>query len=237
MPSFRDDLSSFLENPTDTPRRECLFVCDTPSSLVMLGMRQLPIFITKRHVRDIMHPKSPDNLHWHGLGTNELLAVPDLLASPAIILDALDGASRTDCIVCVLSETDSDLLPLVAAIKPDGTSQYECELVDSNHLLSVYGRSRLEEYLDIATRQGHVLFVDEEKTKDLESQAQLQLLRGLRGLPTNHIIHLSRNSPALAPRGDRSNLPLSQTMRSRQTTGAPREGSETPDVGERGWRS
>lgn len=187
MPTFREDLERFLESG-ELDRHDSLFVSDTPSSMIMLGMRQLPIFITKKHVMDALHPKDPNHSHWHGLGKEDLLAVPELLASPAIIFDSV---SRGDSLVFVLAATDEDDLPLIAAIKPNGESWYDCELVASNHLMSVYGKNDICSLVEKAVRDDHVLFVDEEKTKDLASEAQLQLLRFLEGLPMNTIIHPS----------------------------------------------
>ena len=91
----------------------------------------------------------------------------------------------------VLDETDDDLLPLVAVIRPSGESRYGQRTYRSNHLLSVYGKCGLERYLSAARRQGKVLFVDKERTGDLQGRAQLHLLRGLEGLPSDRVIHQS----------------------------------------------
>lgn len=200
MPSFQEDLDRFLDGDQRN-MRECLYVCETPSSMVMLGMKQLPIYITQLHVRRIMQPKSDRNSHFHGIGKDELLEVPNLLASPAVIMDSL---SRSDSVVLVLDATDADMLPLFAVIRPNGVSQYDCELVPSNHLTTLYGKDDVCKYLESAAKQDKILFVDEEKTKDLAIQSQLQLLQGIEGLPMNTIIHpshavLRSESPAIVP--------------------------------------
>ena len=208
MPTFREDLERFLESG-EFDRHDSLFVSDTPSSMIMLGMKQLPIFITKRHVVDVLHPKDPSHSHWHGLGKEDLLAIPELLASPAIIFDSV---SRGDSLVFVLAATDEDSLPLIAAIKPNGESWYDCELVASNHLMSVYGKNDLCSLVEKAVRDDHVLFVDEEKTKDLASEAQLQLLRFLEGLPMNTIIHPSQAVLRSNPPDDIPETDLEEAM-------------------------
>lgn len=209
MPSFREDLDRFLTNRESFARRDCLYVCETPAIMVALGMKQLPIYITQGHTADVLHPKSDENRHWHGLGKEELLAVPELLGSPAIIMDSI---SRADTVVFVLAATDADELPLIAAIRPDGESRYGCEVIPSNHLMSVYGKDDLCGFIERVSAQDKILFVDEEKTKDLANQAQLELLRGLEGLPMNAIIHpshavLRSEPPAIAPETD-----LEETM-------------------------
>ena len=58
-------------------------------------------------------------------------------------------------------------------------------------MLSAYGRNGIEGFIGNARDQGAILYIDEEKTRDLESQTQLRLLQGLEGLPLNRIIHQS----------------------------------------------
>ena len=106
-------------------------------------------------------------------------------------MDPLTSASRGDAIVLVLDETDDDLLPLVAVIRPSGESRCGHSTYRSNHLLSVYGREGLERCVSSVRRQGRVLFIDRKKTEDLQGRAQLHLLRGLGDLPLDRIIHRS----------------------------------------------
>lgn len=191
MASFEEDLDRFLRDPDWRPSRNALFVCDTPACMVMLGMRQLPIYVTRSHVANMMHEKSDRNAHWHGLSEDDLLLLPSSMASPAMIIDSLRTSHRGDVVVLLLDQTDLDDLPLIAAIRPNGSSTYDFELRESNHMLSAYGRNGIEGFIGNARDQGAILYIDEEKTRDLESQTQLRLLQGLEGLPLNRIIHQS----------------------------------------------
>lgn len=191
MASFEEDLDRFLRDPDWRPSRNALYVCDTPACMVMLGMRQLPIYVTRSHVANMMHEKSDRNAHWHGLSEDDLLLLPSSMASPAMIIDSLRTSHRGDVVVLLLDQTDLDDLPLIAAIRPNGSSTYDFELRESNHMLSAYGRNGIEGFIGNARDQGAILYIDEEKTRDLESQTQLRLLQGLEGLPLNRIIHQS----------------------------------------------
>lgn len=191
MASFEEDLDRFLRDPDWRPSRNALYVCDTPACMVMLGMRQRPIYVTRSHVANMMHEKSDRNAHWHGLSEDDLLLLPSSMASPAMIIDSLRTSHRGDVVVLLLDQTDLDDLPLIAAIRPNGSSTYDFELRESNHMLSAYGRNGIEGFIGNARDQGAILYIDEEKTRDLESQTQLRLLQGLEGLPLNRIIHQS----------------------------------------------
>ncbi len=191
MASFEEDLDRFLRDPDWRPSRNALYVCDTPACMVMLGMRQLPIYVTRSHVANMMHEKSDRNARWHGLSEDDLLLLPSSMASPAMIIDSLRTSHRGDVVVLLLDQTDLDDLPLIAAIRPNGSSTYDFELRESNHMLSAYGRNGIEGFIGNARDQGAILYIDEEKTRDLESQTQLRLLQGLEGLPLNRIIHQS----------------------------------------------
>lgn len=200
MSEFEEELSWALCGRGTVDRRECLFVGDTPSSLVMLGMRQLPMLVTQRHVRSIIADKGTMGGHGHGIGLGQLARLPTLLASPAMVMDSLEGSSRRDVVLLVLAETDADGLPLVCAVRPDGRSVHLGVEVDSNHVLSLYGKRNAEGLVQRAREQGKILFVDEEMTRGLEVQSQLQLLRGIGGLPRNRLLH---GSEVLAHEADR----------------------------------
>lgn len=125
MASFEEDLDRFLRDPDWRPSRNALYVCDTPACMVMLGMRQLPIYVTRSHVANMMHEKSDRNAHWHGLSEDDLLLLPSSMASPAMIIDSLRTSHRGDVVVLLLDQTDLDDLPLIAAIRPNGSSTYD----------------------------------------------------------------------------------------------------------------
>lgn len=213
---FERDLQSVIDG-TRSRSDGAVFVCETPGILVAMGMEQRPMMLTASHVRRIMGEKG-ERRHNHGLGREDLLRLPSLLAHPAVVVEALEGASRQDAIVVVLNAVDADSYPLIAAVRPNGETHYETSIVNTNHILSLYGKDNIEGFLDTAVEQGKVLFVDKKETAELSVQAQLQLLGRTADLPLDRIIRRSdvidkaegrensarQEAPASARRDDRS---------------------------------
>ena len=185
-----NELFEAAERGEKVGSRDTIFVCPTPAILVALGMEQRPIHLSKSHALRIIAPKD-ERKHHHGLTRDDLAALPQLMTAPAFIADALDTATRDDAVIMVLPEVDGDGLPLMAAIRPNDESVYELEALDTNRLMSVYGRNNVAGFLGAAVEQGKVLYVDKRKTEELEAQSQLQLLRGAAGLPSGQSVALS----------------------------------------------
>lgn len=175
----------------DLGGKDCIRICDTPASLVMLGASQKPVVLTRKHARQIINRGSEEE-HFHGLGLRTMLDVPRMMLSPAMIIDAASTSMRQDAIVMVLAGVDRDRNPLTAIIKPDGRSIHGGRPIDSNHLLTVYGKTNFETFLKRSVAEDRVLFVDERKTEDLQRLSQLRLLRCVKDLPMDSIIHPSR---------------------------------------------
>lgn len=193
------------ERPFDNPEKELTFsqqvdlvlagkynrfnalkVCDTPQIFLDVGLKQLPILYTQNHLRDALHKKSKENPHWHGLTTEQMKQIPELLKSPAIIMDSLNNDGS---IVAVLAMRDSDNAPLFATIKPNGFGTYNYEFVDSNFMLSVYGKETgFERYIERAAKENKILYWSKEKSQDIQC-AVLLLEQGLNELDSEKILH------------------------------------------------
>lgn len=173
-------------SPLDT-----IYVSETPAILVALGMEQRPIHLSSSHAMRIIHPKDSSKRHYHGLSQEVMLKIPEALATPAFITDALNSASTKDAVIMILSTTDDDGLPLLAAIRPNDNSRYELEPINTNRLMSVYGREGIESFLEAAITQEKILFVDKKKTEELSKASRLELSKSLAGLPLNEIIRRS----------------------------------------------
>ena len=58
------------------------------------------------------------------------------------------SATRNDAYLAILRATDNDGKIVVAAIKPDSKSNYNNVVIDTNFILSAYGRNRVIRYFD-----------------------------------------------------------------------------------------
>ena len=188
--TFAEQVDKVLNN--DFNRYSDLKVCDTPQILIEAGLNQLPMLYSQRHLRDSLKPEkeSGQGSHYHGLSVDKIKDIPLLLESPVMIYDSL---SRNDSIVVVTSAVDNDNNPIIAIIKPDGEGKYNLEIVDSNYVLSVYGKRNLNNQIEKAIIDDKVIFADKEKSQELFSLHGLQLPMGFNNLGFNSIIHKSRN--------------------------------------------
>lgn len=191
---FANDLDELFEAYDNNLRfspLETIYISDTPGILVSLGMEQRPIHLNALHALNIIAPKNERNSHHHGITREEMASLPDLIARPAVITDALNGATSSDAVVLVLPDVDSDNQPLLAVIRPNEEAQYELETINMNRLASVYGKRNAENFLANAAEQDKVLYIDQKETEELSKVSQLQLLKSLAGLPFNEIIRRS----------------------------------------------
>ena len=188
--SFAARVDDVLAGKAD--RYNDIKVCDTPEILLEAGCRQLPVFYTQKHLRDALRQKKPEEnrIHYHGLTLEQIKKIPDLLREPVIVYDSL---SRTDSIVVVTAETDQNNNPIVAVLRPEGKAKYEMELVDSNFMLSVYGREHFDNQIKKALKEDKILYWNKTKSQELFSVLVLPLLQGFNNLDFDKIIHPSRN--------------------------------------------
>lgn len=187
--TFSEQVDEALQ-PNNQNQYSALKVCDTTQILLDVGCQQLPMLYTQKHLREAIHPKSKDNIHWHGLTTEQIKKLPELLENPVMIFDSL---SRNDSLVVCVLDTDEDNLPLIVSIKPNGIGTYELEKVDSNFITSVYGRSNFEKHIEQVVNQDKMLYCNKQKSQELFRVSGLQLPKCLNNLDFDIIIHRSRN--------------------------------------------
>lgn len=165
--------------------RDMLKVCDTPAIFCDIGFAQRPILYTQRHLENALHPKSEENSHWHGLPIPLVKRLPELLARPVMLCDS---PVRRDVLLAVLPAVDLDKLPLIAAIKPDGQGRYQLNRIETNLILSVYGRENFPKYFSERITRDKLVYLNKERGQALERFSELQLFGGYSELDLNIII-------------------------------------------------
>lgn len=141
-------------------RHEAILVCNTPEMIQNVGLRELPMHITQKHVLDCLHEKTVDNVHYHGLSTQELKRLPEALESPVILAESL---TKDDSLVAVLDYREQDGNPVIVAVRPNGNAMYELRKVDSNFITSMYGKDNFSEFCQRILDQGKLLYANKEK--------------------------------------------------------------------------
>lgn len=190
LPSFENQIQYAIENKF--ARRDAIFVCNTPEVLQKVGCKPLPMFLTQNHLKNMIHEKSSENRHWHGLSVEQIKKLPELLQEPAIVFDSI-SKNQTNGIVLVLNDVDTDGLPLLAAIQPNGSGSYMLKQIDSNFITSVYGRTNFENHILNVSKQEKVLYLGKKSSQSLIAQAQLQLLWGHNQPGYDNIISSDKN--------------------------------------------
>lgn len=158
----------------DFPRTSAVKICDTPELYIKAGFDPLPMLYTQRHLLDAIRPKSEENPRFHGLSVGQLKRLPELLAYPVMLCDS---PAREDTMLALLRMVDGDNLPIIAAIRPNGPGYYELREIETNFIVSVYGKNNFSRYFDNLITPDKVIYYNEERSRELNALAKLQLLR------------------------------------------------------------
>ena len=185
--TFTESIDAFLQGKI--PTHDNLKVCDTPAILLAIGFRQLPVLYTQKHFNDAIKRKNIKK-HHHGMLVEQLKRMPEELQSPVMIYDSL---TRKDSIIVVTSMTDPDNAPIIACIQPDGRGHYEMKEIESNFMLTLYGRENFANQVNIATKEEKIIYWNKEKTQKLFSVIQCPLPYSITNCLSNVIIRKSHN--------------------------------------------
>lgn len=82
-----------------------------------VGLPNLPILITAKHLRSVTQDSGTDSMNYHGLGVKAIKKLSELLADPVMIMDSL---TRSDSVVVLTEIADKENRPVIAAIKLTG---------------------------------------------------------------------------------------------------------------------
>ena len=186
---FSEQVDKALNGEWD--RYNALYVGETSPLMEELGLKQLPVLMTSKHLNDIVAEKSSSDRRKHGLTPDQVKSLGGILSDPAMVLDS---AQRNDAIVFVSDQTDADGLPIVAAIRPNGSGVYEMTSQPTNFLLSMYGRENFDKFIESAARDGRILYVNKIKSQSLLGDAGVQFATGLSNAGSDGIVHQSSNA-------------------------------------------
>lgn len=165
--SFGESVDKFidvLESKERISMREAVSVCKTPDLLQKVGCKPLPMHMSQQHLLDCMHPKQKENAHYHGLTREEIKKIPEALERPVILAESM---TRKDTLIALLDYREQNGNPLLVAIRPDGKALYQVEQVDSNFIMSVYGKDHFQSFLQKMIKEDKLIYVDQEKGKRL----------------------------------------------------------------------
>lgn len=172
------------------PMREAVKVCNTPQLLQDIGLHPLAMHITQRHLTHCMRSKNPKNPHDHGLTKEEIKKIPEALENPAMVAESF---TQEHAIIAVLGYRDSDNLPVIVSIAPQGEALYRLQTENSNFITSAYGKSNFQNFVDRIVEQEKLLYINNEKSSEL-ALLPLQLRQGHHAPASSNIIRQIRSS-------------------------------------------
>ena len=144
-----------------------IYLNDTPQVLQDLGLRNLPMLMTSKHVYKAIRTEQEaknegrfvqrDKGHYHELGKQKFLDVVNALENPELIYKA-DNDPNDLRIIAVVGLKDDKNHQIMVAIQPEGNGNYNKISVDSNVALSMYGRQNLPNKIRDAKKDGRILY-------------------------------------------------------------------------------
>lgn len=159
-----DQLTDVLKTKEQMSMREAVSVCKTPDLLQKAGCKPLPMHMSQQHLLDCMHPKQKENAHYHGLTKAEIKKIPEALECPVILAESM---TRKDTMIALLDYREQNGNPLLVAIRPNGKALYQVEQIDSNFIMSVYGKDHFQNFLQKMIKEDKLIYIDQEKGKRL----------------------------------------------------------------------
>ena len=157
------------------PQRDMLIVSkNTPKILQNLGLNNLPITMTQKHLKTIMNSNGEyKNVNYHGLGVDIVKQLPKAISQP---LNVLKSDTNPNSIVVITELADKQDRPVIASIKIDGTGRINDIFIDSNVMTSAYGRNNYDEFMKKNIAKGNLLYdIDEGIIKKSSAGGRLQL--------------------------------------------------------------
>ena len=166
---FPEEVDAVLSGADTTSTH--IKVMNTPKILRDVGLKDLPILMTAKHLKSITRDSGPESMNYHGLSVRTVKRLPELLSDPVMILDSM---TRDDSVVVLTEVKDKENRPIIAAVKVDGIGRLENKIVSAHILTSTYGRNNFNDFMERNVESGTVLYWNKEKTQSLSVNPGIQ---------------------------------------------------------------
>jgi len=161
----------------------------TPPLLRMVGVPNLPILMTAKHLRTITQDGGTESANYHGLGADLVKRLPELISDPVMIMDSISPDDKAkNSIVIVTQMVDKENRPVIGAIMLNGVGRQDSKVIGANILTSAYGKKNFQSFIERNIEQGSVLYVDKEKSQALSVNPGIQFPDVMASLSFNTII-------------------------------------------------
>ena len=146
---------------------------ETPKPLQDIGLSNLPITMTQRHLKTIINETGTDtSANYHGLGIETVKQLPEAISTP---LDIVKSNTRNDSVVLTTYLSDKQDRTIIASIKINGKGTINDIRIDTNVMTSAYGRNNYEKFMEENLKNGNLLYDIDRGVIKKVTGARLQL--------------------------------------------------------------
>ena len=183
-----------VDNRLVSNPRNALYLPETFNILAEVGLPDLPLCMTAKHLNDAMHEESANNPAWHGISEDIMKKLPELLAKPVMVLDSWTTPGD---IVVVTSAIDHENRPVVVPIHPNGEAVVGGVKGPANFITTAYGRANFApkpmqtsayNFMYLALRNRAILYWNKERSETLRQALGVQFPLGLSKVRSDEII-------------------------------------------------
>lgn len=152
---FSNQVDAFLLGKY--PKRDMLIVSnETPTILQKMGLKDLPITMTQKHLYTIIQKDGKYNdVNYHNIDVDVIKQLPNALYTP---LNILKSDTKNDSIVVVTELSDKNNNIIIASIKIDGIGTIQDIRINSNVMTSAYGKSNYDNFMKKNIAKGNLLY-------------------------------------------------------------------------------
>ena len=128
------------------PKRDSVVVLNRiPDVLHNIGLPDLPITITQKHIYTIVNDYGKyKNVNYHGLGEDLIKQLPNCIKKPLYVFKS---QTKSDSIVVVTSLRDKQNRPIIVSIKISGSCRIKNIRIGANVLTGAYGRNNYNDFI------------------------------------------------------------------------------------------
>lgn len=138
------------------PRNDMLVLGNTPKVLKDIGLSDLPITMTQKHLDTIMNETGKyKGANYHNLGEDIVKQLPEAINNP---LDVVKSNTQDNSIVLTTYLADKQNRPIIASIKIDGKGTVNDIRIDTNVMTSAYGRNNYDKFMKDNIQKGNLLY-------------------------------------------------------------------------------
>lgn len=165
-----------------------ILVCsNTPKILQDIGLKNLPILFSRKHLYIAIKEKNYKK-HHKGLQIKEhIFKIPMFLEKPALVIKDTDDKHAGDILI-MANSYDSDNYPIVISLKMDSDLGIYKDVKISNYMITILGYNYIEDLIENAVKNSNVIYYDKEKIQEIDQFTGKKVSNTLSSLGPNIIL-------------------------------------------------